>query len=33
VEAASDFVTFLNNWYVEFPEFVGRKVIISGEVL
>jgi carboxypeptidase C (cathepsin A) len=31
VDAANDIVSFINEWFVEFPEFVGRPVIISGE--
>ena len=31
VEAAEDIVVFYNNWLKLFPEFKGRKLIISGE--
>lgn len=33
VEAAQDFITFLEGFMILFPEFVGREVVIAGMVL
>lgn len=30
-EAADEFIVFLQNWLVLFPEFKGREIIIAGE--
>ncbi len=32
VAAGQDFVTFYTNWLQYFPEFVGRPIVLSGEV-
>ena len=31
VSAADDFVVFYNEWLTEFPDFLGRPLVIAGK--